>query len=74
MAEYLSRRFPTTYIVKRREDDDASGWYGHPAITEITISPVGKTYIVEEEEPMTLAGILFVFPFCSSVYTSQPMS
>ncbi|KAI0775471.1 hypothetical protein BC629DRAFT_1638009 [Irpex lacteus] len=58
MAEYLSRRFPTTYTVKRREDGDASGWYGHPAITEITIVPVGKTYIVEEEEPMTLAGII----------------
>ena len=58
MAEYLSRRYPTTYTVKRREDVNESGWYGLPSIKEITIVSVGKTYNVDEEESMTLAGIL----------------
>ena len=61
MAEYLSRRYPTTYTVKRHESDaDSSGWYGLPSIKEITIVPVSKSYIIEEEEPMALAGMLYV--------------
>ena len=67
MAEYLSRRYPATYAVKRK-DATASGWYGHAAITEITVLPVGKTYNVEEEEPMALAGILYVFLRLGWVY------
>lgn len=59
MAEYLSRRFPTTYSVKRRDPEtDGSGWYGLSSIKEITIIPAGRTYVVDEEEPMALAGIL----------------
>ncbi|KAI0092520.1 hypothetical protein BDY19DRAFT_990236 [Irpex rosettiformis] len=59
MAEYLSRRYPTMYTVKRNESaSDSSGWYGLPSIKEITIIPVGKTYKIDEEEPMALAGML----------------
>ena len=63
MAEYLSRRYPTTYLVKRDDDHDSSGWYGLPRIKEITIVPTGTTYKVDEEEPMALAGIMYVLFF-----------
>lgn len=61
MAEFLVRRYPTTYSAKRSEDGDTSGWYDLPRITEITIIPTGRTYKVDEEEPMALAGIMSVF-------------
>jgi hypothetical protein len=60
LAEYLSRRYPATYTIKRGNPADASGWYGLPAIQEITVVPVGKTYKIGEEEPMTLATLLCV--------------
>ncbi|KAI0346975.1 hypothetical protein BDW22DRAFT_482216 [Trametopsis cervina] len=59
MAEYLSRRYPSVYTVRRREKG-ADGWYGEPMIEEITVVPVERTFRIESEEPMMLAGLLAV--------------
>jgi hypothetical protein len=58
IAEFVSRRYPAMYTVKRGSPEDTSGWYGLPAIKEITVVPLGKTYKVDEEEPMSLASLL----------------
>lgn len=59
LAEYLSRRFPDVYRVTRCEGaTDASGWYGLPAVKEITIVPLGKTYSLQDENPMIVAALL----------------
>ena len=58
LAEYLSRRFPNVYRVTRLGGKDASGWYGEPGIKEITITPLGKTYSLQDEDPMTVAALL----------------
>ena len=59
LAEYLSRRFPSTYkITRKRGEKDASGWSGLPAIESITIIPLQKTYHVADEDAMTLAALL----------------
>lgn len=61
LAEYLSRRFPDIYRVTRFSGmNDASGWYGLPGIKEITIIPLGKTYNLQNEDPMTVASLLWV--------------
>ena len=70
LAEYLSRRFPTTYSVVRGDaSKDASGWYDAPSIKEITIIPLAQTYKVDEEDAMTLAALLSVCFFPSLTHT-----
>lgn len=60
LAEYLSRRFPDIYRITRFSGTkDASGWYGLPGIKEITIIPLGKTYNLQNEDPMTVASLLW---------------
>ncbi|KAI0052577.1 hypothetical protein FA95DRAFT_1579903 [Auriscalpium vulgare] len=65
LAEFLSRRFPTVFSVRRppiagRASGGVheSGWYGEGAIQDITILPLNVTYNLEEEDPMTLAALL----------------
>ncbi|KAF8913576.1 hypothetical protein CPB85DRAFT_555710 [Mucidula mucida] len=48
LAEYLSRRYPKIYSVERRLG----------RIRRITMIPVNATYDLEEEDPMTVAGLL----------------
>ncbi|KIP09817.1 hypothetical protein PHLGIDRAFT_115974 [Phlebiopsis gigantea 11061_1 CR5-6] len=59
LAEYLSRRFPDVYRVTRCEGaTDAGGWYGLPAIRDVTIAPLGKTYSLQDSNPMIVAALL----------------
>ncbi|THH20946.1 hypothetical protein EW146_g507 [Bondarzewia mesenterica] len=61
LAEYLSRRYPNTFHVERhpRGKDGDDGWYGEGRIRMITIlPPVNATYNLDEEDPMTVAGLL----------------
>ncbi|KII95957.1 hypothetical protein PLICRDRAFT_234134 [Plicaturopsis crispa FD-325 SS-3] len=62
LAEYLSRRYPETYQVKRYEAGekapDVEGWYGAPAIKSVTIEPMGVTYDIREDNAMEVAGLL----------------
>ena len=59
LAEYLSDKFPDLYSVVRHDaSKNASGWYGRPAIKEITIIPLGKTYKLDEEDPMVISALL----------------
>lgn len=59
LAEYLSRRYPDTYRVKRyAPQPDDFGWYGEGQIKEITIIPVGATYDLDTEDPMKVSGLL----------------
>ncbi|EPQ59518.1 hypothetical protein GLOTRDRAFT_136372 [Gloeophyllum trabeum ATCC 11539] len=59
LAEYLSRRYPTTYKVERgSKKDEGFGWYGLPQIRTITIVPVGATYDLDSEDPMKVSGLL----------------
>jgi hypothetical protein len=61
LTEYLSRRFPDVYHVRRAaKGKDHSGWYGEPAIQEITVVPLGKTYKLTEGSPLTTASLLSV--------------
>ena len=59
MAEYLSRRFPQVYSVERKPHvADDFGWYGDGEIHTITIAPLGVTYDLSVEDPMSVAGLL----------------
>ncbi|EMD40976.1 hypothetical protein CERSUDRAFT_111549 [Gelatoporia subvermispora B] len=63
LAEYLSRRYPSVYEVVRHSPGeekarDAYGWYGDGQIKNITIRPVGVTYNLDEEDPMTVIALL----------------
>ncbi|TFK56026.1 hypothetical protein OE88DRAFT_694681 [Heliocybe sulcata] len=59
LAEYLHRRYPTTYNVERgSKHDEGFGWYGLPQIRTITIVPIGVTYDLDTEDPMTVAALL----------------
>ncbi|GJE84791.1 hypothetical protein PsYK624_008670 [Phanerochaete sordida] len=59
LAEYLSRRFPDVYHVTRAAPGrSAAGWQGLPSIAEITIVPLGKTYSLEDGDPLTVASLL----------------
>jgi len=59
IAEYLHRRYPTTYKVERgSKHDDGFGWYGLPQIRTITIVPIGVTYDLDTEDPMKVSGLL----------------
>ncbi|KAG9021529.1 hypothetical protein FRB95_001966 [Tulasnella sp. JGI-2019a] len=59
LAEYLCRRYPQVYEVKRalpRAND--YGWYGEGQIQLITITPLNVVYDLEKEDPMAVAGML----------------
>ncbi|OCH95886.1 hypothetical protein OBBRIDRAFT_442056 [Obba rivulosa] len=67
LAEYLSRRYPSVYEVVRHTSGSekapgsgqgAYGWYGDGQIKEVTIKPVGATYNLDEEDPMTVIALL----------------
>ena len=62
LSEYLSRRFPTVYTVVRHNattsGKDRSGWYGRALVKQITILPLGKTYDLDDEDPMVVAASL----------------
>ncbi|KAF9514578.1 hypothetical protein BS47DRAFT_1342889 [Hydnum rufescens UP504] len=59
MAEYLSRRFPQVYsVVRKPHVSDDFGWYGEGEIHTITITPLGVTYDLSVEDPMSVAGLL----------------
>ena len=47
LAEYLSRRFPTTFEVVRYESEVPalhSGWDGMPPVKTVMILPLGESY------------------------------
>ena len=61
LTEYLSRRHPDVYSVKRHpvsKREDQNGWYGEGKIREITIIPFEKTYDLEKEAPLKIARSL----------------
>jgi hypothetical protein len=59
MAEYLSRRFPQVYsVVRKPHVSDDFGWYGEGEIHRIRITPLGVTYDLALEDPMSVAGLL----------------
>ena len=57
LAEYLSRRYPQVYRVSRSAVDH-DGWDNHGAITSISIPPLGVSYDLTREDPMTVAGLI----------------
>ena len=59
LSEYLSRRYPDTYDVKRHSKcQNDYGWYGEGQIKEITIIPLAVTYDLDAEDPMKVASLL----------------
>jgi len=46
LAEYLSRRFPTTFEIVRHCSviSETTGWYGLPPIKSVRIQPLGESY------------------------------
>ncbi len=59
LAEYLSRKYPAVYVVTRRPPASGSlSWYGLGQIKDITVVPLGKTYDLDEEDPMPLSALL----------------
>ncbi|KAF9030722.1 hypothetical protein BDZ89DRAFT_1101300 [Hymenopellis radicata] len=57
LAEFLSRRYPKIYSVERHAPG-SGGLYNEGRIRTITMIPVNATYDLEEEDPMTVAGLL----------------
>ncbi|KAA1466040.1 hypothetical protein DENSPDRAFT_876198 [Dentipellis sp. KUC8613] len=59
LAEFLSRRYPQVYTVERADaEKGAVGWDGLGRIKRITVVPVGDTYDLEKEDPMTVSALL----------------
>lgn len=59
LAEYLSRRYPQVYAVRRASPKSGDyGWYGEGQITSVKIEPLGVTYDLERDDPMMVAGML----------------
>ncbi|KAH8118502.1 hypothetical protein DFH11DRAFT_1567653 [Phellopilus nigrolimitatus] len=59
LAEFLSRRYPDTYSVKRHPPRSGDfGWLSDGQIKHITIIPVGVTHDLDEEDPMKVAALL----------------
>jgi len=47
LAEYLSRRFPTTFEIVRHSSvgvSETTGWYGLPPIKLVRVLPLGEIY------------------------------
>ncbi|KAG9030574.1 hypothetical protein FRB95_003835 [Tulasnella sp. JGI-2019a] len=68
LSEYLCRRYPQVYEVKRappRAND--YGWYGEGQIQLIIITPLNVAYDLEKEDPMMVAGMLRVFLLVNQV-------
>jgi hypothetical protein len=58
LAEYLSQRYPDVYEVERRQELEGS-WFGEPnEIRKIAIPAFGVSYDLDEEDSMTVAGLL----------------
>lgn len=61
LSEYLSRRYPDVYRVERKpKEKDDYGWYNEGQIHTIEIVPLGVTYDLDRDDPMTVSGILLV--------------
>ncbi|KZT40124.1 hypothetical protein SISSUDRAFT_1044744 [Sistotremastrum suecicum HHB10207 ss-3] len=59
LSEYLSRRYPHVYRVERKPaQKDDFGWYNEGEIKTIEIIPIGVTYDLERDDPMTISGLL----------------
>lgn len=58
LAEYLSRRFPDVYHVRRSDTSSETGWDGQAPIEDVTIVPLGKTYSLRDGDPLTVAALL----------------
>lgn len=59
LAEFLSRRYPTTYSVTRLPVvEESYGWHGLGQIRDITIIPLNKTYTIGEQDPLLIASML----------------
>ncbi|KAG9018958.1 hypothetical protein FRB90_007949 [Tulasnella sp. 427] len=59
LAEYLSRRYPNVYSVERQASFPGDlGWYGQGQIKIVTVLPLGTKYNLDEEDSMTVAGLL----------------
>jgi len=62
LAEYLSLRYPDNYSVERHGIGtlrEQNGWYGQGRIRTITMRPpIGVTYDLDNDDPMTVAGLL----------------
>lgn len=50
-------RYPLIYTVERHKKG-SGGLYGDGRIRTITVIPVDATYNLDEEDPMTVAGLL----------------
>ncbi|KAI0028156.1 hypothetical protein K488DRAFT_32515, partial [Vararia minispora EC-137] len=61
LSEYLSRRYPNDFTVERHpvQEGGDNGWYGEGRIRTITmLPPIGVSYDLDAEDPMTVAGQL----------------
>jgi hypothetical protein len=59
LAEFLVRRYPEIYSVARHDTQLGDfGWYGEGQIHTITIKPLGITYDLDKEDPMTMAALM----------------
>jgi hypothetical protein len=58
LAEYLVQRYPNVYRVERRRGLEGS-WFGEPGeIRKIAIPAFDAVYDLDEDDPMTVAGLL----------------
>ncbi|KAF3009092.1 hypothetical protein E8E14_009002 [Neopestalotiopsis sp. 37M] len=57
MCEFLYRRYPQVYKIRRSEKDDV-GWYGLGSVASIEMPSLGASYDLTREDPLTVAGLI----------------
>lgn len=60
LAEYLSRRYPDVFTVTRHPTNKTAerGWENLGVIRTVTIVNMGKTFDLDNEDPMTVAALM----------------
>lgn len=54
LGEFLSRRYPQVYTIQR-STTDTLGWYGLGSITRIDMPPLGASFDLTKEDPLTVS-------------------
>ncbi|KAH8892822.1 hypothetical protein GQ53DRAFT_861002, partial [Thozetella sp. PMI_491] len=57
LCEFLSRRYPQIYKI-RRSSTGSQGWYGEGSITNIEMPALNASYDLTKEDPLTVAGLI----------------
>ncbi|ETS86552.1 hypothetical protein PFICI_00380 [Pestalotiopsis fici W106-1] len=57
LCEFLARRYPQVYNI-RRSEKDYLGWYGLGSVVSVGMPSLGAFYDLTKEDPLTVAGLI----------------